>query len=78
MPETYGKLLHELCLYSYLQDADDMLVFVGRKIDFDSWVDDGLHLCEDVRDVTERRLAVHEVVQDTTERPHVTFYTDLK
>ena len=63
---------------SYLKNVDQLLVLVRREVDFHSWVCDSLHLCEYVADVTERCLSVHQIIENATERPHVTPDADLQ
>ena len=42
------------------------------------WVDDGLHLGDEVGDVLEGRVATHEGVEDAAQGPHVTLHADLQ
>lgn len=49
-----------------------------REVDLVGRVYDGVDLADLIGDVLERSLSVSHAVQDTSQRPHVAFSTDLK
>ena len=62
---------------SYLEYIHERFVRNVREVNGQVWVDDSLQLEEVVTDVLEGRAAIHHVVQDTAQRPHVTLHTNL-
>ena len=56
---------------AYLKRIEQLGAADRRELDGHAVVGDGAQLGDLVGDVLERRLAVHQVVQDAAQRPHV-------
>ncbi len=63
---------------AHLQHVKQVLLWNMGEVDLVGRVYDGMDFADLIGDALERSLSVSHAVQDTSQRPHVTFSTDLK
>lgn len=63
---------------AHLQHVKQVLLWNIGEVDLVGRVYDGMDFADLIGDVLERSLSISHAVQDTSQRPHVAFSTDLK